>query len=44
VIKTTHEKFEMKVFNKHEKHEGIMRANEGTIRTQFVIPGRKIGK
>jgi hypothetical protein len=21
-----------------------MRANEGTIRTQFVIPGRKIGK
>jgi hypothetical protein len=21
-----------------------MRANEGTIRTQFVVPGRKIGK
>jgi hypothetical protein len=44
LIQKSHEKFEMEVFDKHGKHEGIMRANEGTIRTEFAVPGRKIGK
>jgi hypothetical protein len=44
LIQKSHEKFEMEVFDKNGKHVGIMRANEGTVRTEFATPGRKIGK
>jgi hypothetical protein len=42
LVQKSKEKWEIEVFNRHGRHKGIIRPSEGSIRTEFAVPGRAI--